>query len=218
MRMWMLMLDVEVEAVKSKYWWSTRLGRSCPAKLAIGGESGSGARVLLSYASGLTRVHKYQKSVELPEQISLLLLLLCSCSLLDSSITAPLRSALRRQQVAMASRQAINDLPASQQPGHSQAEDEFEFIHTPKAPTPVPEAQNYGVRTTAVCCSPLLYLSISTNLHCSPYPSPLTRTSLCSIPPSKMLLCLLMDPAARRSTMPSSSPCSPGFPPTLPIK
>lgn len=97
MRMWMLMLmlDVEVEVVKSKYWCSTRLGRSCQAKLAIGGESGSGsgARVLLSYASGLTRVHKYQKSVELPEQISLLLLLLCSCSLLDSSITAPLRSA-----------------------------------------------------------------------------------------------------------------------------
>lgn len=207
--------------MKSKYWCSTRLGRSCPAKLAIGGESGSGsgARVLLSYASGLTRVHKYQKSVELPEQILLLLLLLlCSCSLLDSSITAPPRSALRRQQVPMASRQAINDLPASQQPGHSQAEDEFEFIHTPKAPTPVPEAQNYGVRTTAVCRSPLLLLSISTNLHCSPYPSPLTRTSLCSIPPSKMLLCLLMDLAARRSTMPSSSPCSQGFPPTLPIR
>lgn len=159
-------VDVEFEVVKSKYWCSTRLGRSCQAKLAIGGESGSGsgARVLLSYASGLTRVHKYQKSVELPEQISLLLLLLlCSCSLLDSSITAPLRSALRRQQVPMASRQAINDLPASQQPGHSQAEDEFEFIHTPKAPTPVPEAQNYGVRTTAVCCSPLpLPLSLPT--------------------------------------------------------
>ncbi|PPJ57172.1 hypothetical protein CBER1_07017 [Cercospora berteroae] len=46
------------------------------------------------------------------------------------------------------SRQAIHEA-ASQKPGVSQAEDEFEFIHTPKAPSPEPESQDYGVRTTS---------------------------------------------------------------------
>ena len=32
----------------------------------------------------------------------------------------------------------------------SEASDDFEFIETPAAPTPVPPAENYGVRTTSV--------------------------------------------------------------------
>lgn len=31
------------------------------------------------------------------------------------------------------------------------SEDSFEFVETPAAPSPVPETQDYGVRTTSVC-------------------------------------------------------------------
>jgi len=30
------------------------------------------------------------------------------------------------------------------------SEDSFEFVDTPRAPSPAPEANNYGVRTTSV--------------------------------------------------------------------
>jgi sphingolipid C9-methyltransferase len=32
----------------------------------------------------------------------------------------------------------------------SETSEEFEFIETPRAPTPVPPEENYGVRTTSV--------------------------------------------------------------------
>ncbi|KAF7188219.1 Sphingolipid C9-methyltransferase 2 [Pseudocercospora fuligena] len=40
-------------------------------------------------------------------------------------------------------------LPRSKVKGDSLPEDDFEFIHTPAAPSPEPESQNYGVRTTS---------------------------------------------------------------------
>ncbi|EME80299.1 uncharacterized protein MYCFIDRAFT_78053 [Pseudocercospora fijiensis CIRAD86] len=40
-------------------------------------------------------------------------------------------------------------LPRSKVKGDSLPEDDFEFIHTPAAPSPSPESQNYGVRTTS---------------------------------------------------------------------
>ena len=42
------------------------------------------------------------------------------------------------------------DFPAHKTPGASLSEDDFEFVETPAAPSPAPEAQDYGVRTTSV--------------------------------------------------------------------
>lgn len=40
----------------------------------------------------------------------------------------------------------------------SQSSDEFEYIETPAAPTPSPQAENYGVRTTNVCSIAKVFL------------------------------------------------------------
>ena len=48
------------------------------------------------------------------------------------------------------SRQAGESGQASKIVGLSMPEDDFEFIETPAAPSPAPESQNFGVRTTSV--------------------------------------------------------------------
>jgi len=41
------------------------------------------------------------------------------------------------------------------------SEESFEFVETPAAPTPAPEANDYGVRTTSVCIGERIYPSVA---------------------------------------------------------
>ena len=43
----------------------------------------------------------------------------------------------------------------------SEVSDDFEFIETPAAPSPIPPPEDYGVRTTAVGFSQELYLAVT---------------------------------------------------------
>jgi hypothetical protein len=72
---------------------------------------------------------------------------------------SPRYGLLQRQefppQTTTSSRQ-LEKLPAAEKMSKSVSEssEDFEFIETPAAPTPVPPAENYGVRTTSVRLPP----------------------------------------------------------------
>jgi hypothetical protein len=79
----------------------------------------------------------------------------------------------------------------------SESSEDFEFIETPAAPTPIPPVEDCGVRTTSVFLTVCHFFSSSTNLH--------------SIQPSKMLpsqpMPLAAIPSIITCSLPSSASC-----------
>lgn len=83
----------------------------------------------------------------------------------------------------------------SKNPGISAPEDDFEFVETPAAPSPAPESQNYGVRTT----------SVGRSIH---FMSVLRRTNICH-DSTRQSRTPLSPPTAQRATHSTTSSSSP---------